>query len=410
LTLNKQLQRKEQQSLITGGGARITKRTALDRKKTDVYKLEMKKLFFMVFLICFLLNFESFVLEHQKSSREGYQAKLRNEWLKKVPLPKYAVELEWKFSFPSEDLIDKDIYFYGARSISSDSAENIYVSDSKAHRVLKFNSSGNYLQQIGHKGKGPGEFSYGPFNVTFADNSLIVRDSGRIQSFDENGKYVKSFKLSKIYHDIVISDKGLILAAPFSYTEQSHLIDVLSKEGEILYSFGELKRFKHSQHYLNRVRLALTHHGELLVAFVHFPIIRKYSIDGEFLLEFRIEHEAIKSQEKINQKRISAQKKAGIGFIEIITAIKTIRDSIYVLHTVPRIKIFEFDNDGKQKSQYWYTRPYGYSVTDFLIRNKANEKLFYFLQVTPENKIEVFAPRHKGEKVSNFSGGGVFRP
>jgi hypothetical protein len=41
LTLNRQLRREEQQSVITGGGARITKRADVDREKTDVYKLEI---------------------------------------------------------------------------------------------------------------------------------------------------------------------------------------------------------------------------------------------------------------------------------------------------------------------------------------------------------------------------------
>jgi len=124
--------------------------------------------------------------------------------------------------------------------------------------------------------------------------------------------------------------------------------------------------------------------------YVHFPIIRKYTKSGELLDEFRIEHKAIKTQEDINKKRISSQTQGRTGFAGIISAIDAIGDRVYILHTVPRIKIFEFDNAGKQKSIYWYIRPYGYTVMDFLIQNRDNKKVFYFLTMSPDNKIEVF--------------------
>jgi hypothetical protein len=354
----------------------------------------MRKSFWIIFLIILLLNLELFTMGQQKSIDEDYQARMRKEWLKKVPLPKDAVELELKFSFPSEDLMNKDIYLQGAWHVSSDSAGNIYVLDSTAHRVLKFDSSGNYLRQIGRKGQGPGEFDYGPFSIVFLNNFLIISDSGRLHVFDGNGEYVRSLRVAKIYQDMVINDDGLIYAAPISYGEQSQLIDVLTQEGELLYSFGKLKKFKYGQSQLNHVKLALNRYGELFAAFEHFPVVRKYSTDGELLIEFRIEHKAIETQEEINQERISSQKR-GVGYVIIISAIKASRDRIYILHTVPRIKILEFSNNGKQKSIYWYVRPYEYPVRDFLVRNRGKEKLFYFLQTSPENKIEVFSPKQK---------------
>lgn len=352
-----------------------------------------KKFIWIFFLISLLLILELFAVRQQRSNSKDYQARMRKEWLKKVPLPKDAIELELKFSFPSEELMDKDIYLYGARIISNDSAGNVYVLDSRAHRVLKFDSFGNYLLQIGCKGQGPGEFNYGPFSVMMVDNFIIVHDSGRIQFFDGHGEYVKSFKISKTYQDMVISDDGLIFAASISYGEQSLLIDVLDLEGELLYSFGKPKKFKSSQGQLNRVKLAMNQNGELIAAFIHFPIIRKYSKSGKLLTEFRLEHEAIKTQEDINQKRISSQTKGRTGYIIITSAIKAIGDRIYILHTVPRIKIIELDNKGERKLVYWYVRPYGYSVVDFLVQNRGNQNFFYLLQMSPENKIEVFGPK-----------------
>lgn len=180
------------------------------------------KLFGLIFLIIFLLNLELFVIGQQESSNEAYQAKKRKEWLRKVPLPKDAIELELKFSFPSEELVAKDIYLGNAWNISNDSSGNIFVSS-----------------------------------------------------------------------------------------------------------------------------------------------------------------------------RISSLSKERTGYVIIISAIKAIGDRIYVLHNVPRVKIFEFDKNGQQQSTYWYTRPYGYLVVDFIVLNKGNEKIFYILQKSPDNKIEVFSPKTK---------------
>jgi len=349
----------------------------------------------MIFLIVFLLNLELFVIGQQKSSNEAYQAKKRKEWLRKVPLPKDAIELELKFSFPSEELVAKDIYLGSAWNISNDSSGNIFVSDTKTKRVIKFDPSGNYLFQIGRKGQGPGEFSYGPFKIMLMKNFIVMNEYGRIQFFDKNGKYVKSFKIYKTYRDMVMSDDGLIFAAPSLSGNQSNLIDVLSQEGELLYSFGKPKEFKSMRAPLNTVKLALNNKKELFVAFEHFPIIRKYSTHGELLNEFRIVHKAIKTQEEINESRISSLSKERTGYVIIISAIKAIGNRIYVLHTVPRVKIFEFDNNGQQQSTYWYTRPYGYLVVDFIVSNKGFKKIFYILQKSPDNKIEVFAPKTK---------------
>lgn len=342
----------------------------------------------IISIVTFLLNLGLFAIKEQKSSSETYQAKKREEWLRKVPLPQNAIELQLNFSFPSGDLTDKDIYLYGARFVSNDSSGNLYLSDSRANRIFKFDSSGNFLLQFGRKGQGPGEFNYGPFNIMVTKNSIIANETGRIQFFDWNGKYLKSYKINKMYREMVINNDGLIFASPTR--KQTHLVEVISQEGDILYSFGKLKEFKQGKSALNNVKLALNQDGELFVAFVHFPIIRKYSTKGELLAEFRIEHKAIQTQEEINQKRISSLTKAKTGYVIIISAIKAAEDGIYILHTVPRVKISKLDNNGEFKSIYWYLKPYGYHVTDFLAHGRGNAICFYVLQASPENKIEVF--------------------
>ncbi|MCP2519370.1 6-bladed beta-propeller [Candidatus Aminicenantes bacterium AC-708-M15] len=340
-----------------------------------------------------IINSSSLIMcQKQKTYDEEYQKKMRMKWLKEVPLPPNSIELKFKYSFPSKDLEKKGIYLFGANFISNDFSGNIFVTDTRAHQIFKFAPSGRFLAKIGKKGQGPGEFSR-PSLIMHTEDYIIVYDRGnyRIQFFDRNGNYVKSFKLYKTYFDMVINKNGLIFAAPILRTKKSFLIDVLTQDGKLLYSFGKPKDFKYGWIQLNFIKLATNVKGEIFAAFIHFPIIRKYSPEGKFLAEFRVRHKAVDLAEKMNQTRISKQMRT--GFIAIIDGIKSLGNKIYISHSAPRWKIFEFDSYGKQKRLYWHLPSWDVHYTDFLIQKKGNKKVFYFLQSTPENKICVFIPK-----------------
>ena len=67
---------------------------------------------------------------------------------------------------------DETFYFPGRIRIDKD--ENIYVLDFKDYSVKKFDSSGNFIQKFGKKGKGPGELTTSfDFNV-FNDGKVIL--------------------------------------------------------------------------------------------------------------------------------------------------------------------------------------------------------------------------------------------
>lgn len=125
-------------------------------------------------------------------------------------------ELELKFSFPSEDIEKEDICFFGASHICSDSSGNIYISDSKARNIFKFDSFGNFLIRIGREGQGPGEFN-NPRRIRISHDLLIVSDNNnrRIQFLDKNGIYINGIKLKGMAPwDIAVNDNGLVFVAP----------------------------------------------------------------------------------------------------------------------------------------------------------------------------------------------------
>ncbi|MFO0955376.1 MAG: choice-of-anchor U domain-containing protein [Candidatus Saccharibacteria bacterium] len=86
-------------------------------------------------------------------------------------------------------------YSYG---IATDSADNLYVADTNNHRIQKFDSQGNYLSQFGSYGSGNGELNLPRDLVIKSDGSMLVADTGnnRVQIFDSSGVYQSQFEAS----------------------------------------------------------------------------------------------------------------------------------------------------------------------------------------------------------------------
>ena len=62
---------------------------------------------------------------------------------------------------------------------------NVYVFDEQAHHVQVYDSEGVYVETLGGRGEGPGEFSRAEAVALLPDGRLVVRDPGnmRVQVF-----------------------------------------------------------------------------------------------------------------------------------------------------------------------------------------------------------------------------------
>jgi peptidylamidoglycolate lyase len=78
---------------------------------------------------------------------------------------------------------------------------SIFVSDGYGNsRIAKFSPSGQFLLEWGHKGSGPGEFDTPHSVVVDQHGQVYVADRGnsRIQVFDAEGKFVKSWSSDEL--------------------------------------------------------------------------------------------------------------------------------------------------------------------------------------------------------------------
>ncbi|MDE2795252.1 MAG: 6-bladed beta-propeller [Gemmatimonadota bacterium] len=73
-------------------------------------------------------------------------------------------------------------YLFGSIwSIAVDDDRNVYVFDEQAQHVRVFDSEGVYMETLGGRGEGPGEFSRAEAIALLPDGRLVVRDPGNMR-------------------------------------------------------------------------------------------------------------------------------------------------------------------------------------------------------------------------------------
>ena len=353
----------------------------------------------MGLLLVFSILFYAFQAEGtQKVFQAKGTQKSHDNWekmLRDYPIPKDSIELELRFSFPKKELEKKGIFLISPRCVQRDSEGNIYVTDDRLHKVLKFDSSGNYLFQFGQRGQGPGDFMTPHKFFITKEDILIIGETGnmRFQFFDKNGKYIKSFKIFKGYNSWIVGNNGLIFALPVIRKASDHLIEVLNQDGVVISSFGEPFDFKYKIPTYNDAKIEINHKGELYVAFKFLPTVRKYSQNGELLANFIINHSIMKEYGDYNRKNQSLLAKGKkVKYKPVINSIKLSETGFYLMRHFPRIEILEFDNKGKRIAQYW-REVIPYLAEYFVVRNDIKEKIFYVLYYYPEVKIDAFGQK-----------------
>ena len=85
--------------------------------------------------------------------------------------------------------------FHQPESVAVDSSGNVFVADTRAHRIVEFDPSGALINSWGGRGTGAGKFVNPVGLAVDASDQVFVADSGndRIQEFDDSGNFIREW-------------------------------------------------------------------------------------------------------------------------------------------------------------------------------------------------------------------------
>jgi hypothetical protein len=119
---------------------------------------------------------------------------------------------------------------------------DIYVSDRQESVVKKFNSEGQYIQTIGTKGEGPGEFQAMGSMTILPDGRLIILDwrARRTSIFGADGVFNESYKWRNSHFDIYFVTESSYTVEENVYGEERQLfVKTYDFNGKERVSFGQ---------------------------------------------------------------------------------------------------------------------------------------------------------------------------
>ena len=145
---------------------------------------------------------------------------------------------------------DKDQnYSFFAQGIEADSEKNIYVMDSTDFRVLKFDMEGKFLQTIGRRGQGPGEFEAPSSMIIDNQDNLYIQDVVRMALvvFNRRGEFVQNIQGTGILYYkskyMIGPDLQIICGyQPLSSIEEGDLYKISKFDRDLNHSFDIYER------------------------------------------------------------------------------------------------------------------------------------------------------------------------
>ncbi len=198
------------------------------------------------------------------------------------------------------------------------------VLDVGRSRVAVFDRNGNYVRQIGRKGRGPGELLNPVDMAVGPDAKVYVLDSGnrRLSIFDSTGVFLSSFRVPARYLGpntrIAVGPDQMIYA---HFPEFDSLFTVFSPNGRVVGRFGSLRAYDYpvksiqARMLFNSIAFGFDRRGYLYVLFLNLPYLRIYDRNWLLLLEKRIETSDMEVVRKAYERNLARHRVPGAGMV-----------------------------------------------------------------------------------------------
>lgn len=306
---------------------------------------------------------------------------------------KSNIELDFSFGYDGPGLLTNPF------KLASDYKTFIYVSDPFRSKVYQYDLEGNFIREIGSRGRGPGELTHA--SVISADSGLlVVEDQGnkRTQIYDPNGEVQSIFKHLHSSIAMTVHDQKIYSFSPSSFSMNSSqmkdsLFVVTDFEGNELRQFGEIK-YRNSGLPLGAHWPTMRISGQkLYVGYIYFPVFEIYDLLGNKEFEVNLnDFEGLYNSDEdiINSLPIESMNRQ---MEAVIRAIDVIDENIYIMRQNEDVIIDKFSfNDNKLifEETFIYTDDSeGYFPIDMIADPSGNG--FYILELGGQPKVSRYS-------------------
>lgn len=107
----------------------------------------------------------------------------------------------------------------------------LFIVDQVNNRIQKMNLNGDFITKWGTEGTADGQFKY-PWGITLYKGMVVVSSDKRLQFFDKNGSFIKSWTFSNSLYDLAADNEHIYVAASnvvLKIDEERHFTDKIGE-------------------------------------------------------------------------------------------------------------------------------------------------------------------------------------
>ena len=187
---------------------------------------------------------------------------------------------------------DNNLLFHKPADINLDKEGNLYVLDAGNHRIQKLSPEGKFLDSLGRKGQGPGEFQFMGTLVLDDSGNIWVTDlsTNRIKVLDPSGKELRNHGTGKRAGRLALLRSGKIALAKNlrqpGRPSSAALVSLIDGEENVLGEIGREEQYEDwdAFRYFNRIAFTLDKQDHIYLAYATRNKIEKFTPTGELIL------------------------------------------------------------------------------------------------------------------------------
>lgn len=254
---------------------------------------------------------------------------------------------------PPSPLVGQQIFLeslQGSTRLRVDREGNIYILNRNDSSILAYDKHFALLRRVGSFGQGPKDLNRPSDFAIDRFGNLVVADKGNdaIKVFSKDGSLVRNFRQEKIYSVDVLSNGDIVAVSE----RDNQLIRVLSPDGHLVRYVGEpvptdSEKLSPRLHiYLNRGVLLVDWQDNIfwVGGRLPTPMIRKYSQQGELLLQFQPSGQTIESVAARARQQLADKLQTNtVGAVGTLNGIHVDRRTgeIWVMPAAPGLLIYD---------------------------------------------------------------------